>query len=90
MAQPLRTSSWPAVPPASRTLATPPTVKARQNRAAFCVVQKRREARISASQVPVAACLVASSHRMELPEDREIYLQSLCNLIAVKQQASER
>ena len=89
MAEPLRIPSWPAVPPASRTLATPPTVRVRKNRAAFCVVQNRREARIPAPQVPAAACLLVRQHRMEFPEDRELYIQSLCNLIAVKRQILE-
>jgi hypothetical protein len=53
------------------------------------VVQNRREARIPAPQVPAAACLLVRQHRMEFPEDRELYIQSLCNLIAVKRQILE-
>lgn len=89
MAQSLRIPSWPADLPASRTLATPPTVRVRKNRAAFRVVQKRREARVTASQVPVPACLLVRQHCTELPEDRELYVQSLCNLVAVKQRSAD-
>lgn len=89
MAQPLRISSWPAVLPASRTQATPPTVRVRKNRAAFFVVQNRREPRVSLHQVPAPACLLVRQHRMEFPEDRELHVQSLCNLVAVKQQYRE-